>query len=122
MKPTHKANVTRSPVSKLTSKLSLETLGRKRNANATTNALVKSSRTIRSNRIVFEERKRIVLAGEQIEPGRVYYDEFIQEYYLTLEPFSNNGRPCWRVFNLDSGEVTEQLERMIVEDPDVEWL
>jgi hypothetical protein len=62
------------------------------------------------------------LDGEQIEPGRVYYDEFIQAYYLTLERFYDRGRPCWRSLMLETGEINETLERMIIEDPDVEWV
>lgn len=53
----------------------------------------------------------------------VCYDDFIQEYYLTLErQLGRDGRPYWRLLNLLTGVESEQLERMIVEDPDVEWL
>ncbi len=58
-----------------------------------------------------------------IEPGMTYYDDFIAEYYTMLERFHDRDyRPCWRLLVLSTGEKTEQLERMIVEDPDVEWL
>jgi len=58
-----------------------------------------------------------------IQPGMTYYDYFIAEYYTTLERFRDrNSRPCWRLLVLSTGEEIEQLERMIVEDPDVEWL
>lgn len=58
-----------------------------------------------------------------IEPGMVCYDDFVQEYYLTLErQLGRDGRPYWRLLNLLTGVESEQLERMIVEDPDVEWL
>lgn len=58
-----------------------------------------------------------------IQPGMTFYDDFIGEYYTTLERFYDRDyRTCWRVLVLSTGEETEQLERMIVEDPDVEWL
>ncbi len=122
-KLTRKANVTRSHVSKLTSELARETLGRKQSVSATTNELAKKRRTIRWNDFVVTTKGRIALVGEQIEPGMVFYDDFIAEYYLTLGRFYDQDyRMCWRLLVLSTGEETEQLERMLVEDPDVEWL
>lgn len=58
-----------------------------------------------------------------IEPGMVFYDDFLGEHYMTLGPFHDRDyRTCWRLLVLSSGEETEQLERMLIEDPDVEWL
>jgi len=58
-----------------------------------------------------------------IKPGMVYYDDFVQEYYLILDNFyDRNRRMCWRLLALSTGKETKQLERMIVEDPDVEWI
>ena len=52
----------------------------------------------------------------------MYYDEFLEQFHLVLERFHRNGRPYWRTLVVETGETNETLERMIVEDPDVEWV
>ena len=58
-----------------------------------------------------------------LTPGAVCYDDFIDEHYLLLELVQDkHGRPYWRMLALREGETVVQLERMLVEDPDVRWL
>lgn len=56
-------------------------------------------------------------------PGRTYYDEFLDDFFLLLERIPDrHGRPSWRTLTLLSGEQNVTLESMLQEDPDVEWL
>ena len=60
-----------------------------------------------------------------IEPGMVCYDEFLSAFYLVVqrEPRGpNTGRPYLRMIELETGVEKIELERMMIEDPDIEWL